>query len=44
MGPEADVPQMVKAAFESALVTLPVEVILPLHQVTAAQRQSVTLP
>ncbi|CAA7615174.1 plasmid partitioning protein RepB C-terminal domain-containing protein [Magnetospirillum sp. SS-4] len=41
MGPEVDVPQMVKAAFESALVTLPVEVILPLHQVTAAQRQSV---
>ncbi len=33
-------PQPVKAAFESSLVTLPVEAILPLHQVTAAQKQS----
>lgn len=33
-------PEPVKAAFESSLITLPVEAILPLHQVTEAQKQS----
>jgi ParB-like chromosome segregation protein Spo0J len=33
-------PEPVKVAFESALVTVPADAILPLHQVTEAQKQS----
>lgn len=40
MEAEADVQEPVKAAFESSLVTVPAESILPLHQVTDAQKQS----